>query len=106
MCFRALVSILVLFLSASGVSARGPYGSLNIGGWSGGAFTDDQSGAFTGCIASAPYKSGITVFVMVRANVTWNLGFLHNDWSLNPGSAFPIVITFDGRPPFNVSARV
>jgi hypothetical protein len=106
MCFRAIISILVLFLSASAVSARGPYGSINIGGWSGGAFTSDQSGVFTGCIASAPYKSGITVFVMVRANVTWNLGFSHNSWSLSPGAAFPIVLTFDGRPPFNVSGRV
>jgi hypothetical protein len=106
MYFRAIISILVLFLSASDVSARGPYGSINIGGWSRGAFTNDQSGAFTGCIATAPYKSGITVFVMVRENVTWNLGFSHNSWSLSPGSAFPIVLTFDGRPPFNVNGRV
>ena len=49
----------------SAVTARGPYGSVKIGNWSGGAFTNDTTGAFTGCVASAPYKSGITVVVMV-----------------------------------------
>ncbi len=106
MYLRAIGTIVLLMLSASSVTARGPYGSVKIGNWSGGAFTNDQTGAFTGCVASAPYRSGITVFVMVSANVTWNLGFLHNGWSLKPGSTFPIVLTFDGRPPFNVDGRV
>jgi hypothetical protein len=106
MYLRAIGAIVLLILSASSVTARGPYGSVKIGNWSGGAFTNDQTGAFTGCVASAPYKSGITVFVMVSSNVTWNLGFLHNGWSLKPGSTFPIVLTFDGRSPFNVDGRV
>jgi len=71
----------------------------------GGAFTHDTTGAFTACIASAPYKSGITVFVMVSANMTWNLGFSDDRWSVMPGTSFPIVLTFDGRPPFNVNGR-
>jgi hypothetical protein len=100
------MSAILLLLSLSTVAAKGPYGSIKIGAWTGGAFTNDQSGAFTGCIASAPYKSGITVFVMVSSNVTWNVGFSHQAWSLAPGSSFPIVLTFDGRPPFNVSAQV
>jgi hypothetical protein len=79
---------------------------VNVGNWSGGAFTNDQTGAFTGCIASASYKSGITVFVMVGANVTWNLGFTNSNWSLKPGATFPIVLTFDGRSPINVNGRV
>jgi hypothetical protein len=103
---RALGAMALLILSASSVAARGPYGSVAIGNWSGGAFTDDQTGAFMGCIASANYKSGVTMFVMVSAKTTWNLGFTHNNWSLKPGSAFPIVLTFDGRPPVNVSGRV
>ena len=106
MYLRAFGTIALLILSASSVTARGPFGSVNVGNWSGGAFTNDQTGAFTGCIASANYKSGITVFVMVSNNVTWNLGFTHNNWSLKPGSAFPIVLTFDGRSPVNVNGRV
>lgn len=78
MVLRALGAIALLILSASAVTARGPYGSVKIGNWSGGAFTHDTTGAFTGCVASAPYKSGITVVVMVSPEVTWNLGFVHN----------------------------
>jgi hypothetical protein len=106
MYLRVLGAIALLTLSAASVAARGPYGSVAIGNWSGGAFTNDQTGAFTGCIASAHYKSGVTMFVMVSAKATWNLGFTHNNWSLKPGAAFPIVLTFDGRSPFNVNGRV
>ena len=106
MFLKAFGAIALLVLSSSSVAARGPYGSVKVGNWSGGAFTNDQTGAFSGCVASAPYKSGITVIVMVGANVTWNLGFSHNNWSLKPGSTFPIVLTFDGRAPFNVDGRV
>jgi hypothetical protein len=106
MYLRAFGAIALLILSASSVAARGPFGSVNVGNWSGGAFTNDQTGTFTGCIASANYKSGITVFVMVSNTTTWNLGFTHNNWSLKPGSAFPIVLTFDGRSPVNVNGRV
>jgi len=41
------------------VQARGPYGSINVGNWKGGAFTSDQTGAFTHCVAGASYDSGI-----------------------------------------------
>ena len=106
MVFRTLGAIALLILSASAVAARGPYGSVKIGNWSGGAFTNDTTGAFSGCVASAPYKSGITLLVMVSENVTWNLGFANGNWSLKPGANFPIVLTFDGRAPFNVNGRV
>ena len=106
MFLRAFGTIALLILSVSAVTARGPYGSVKIGNWSGGAYTNDQTGAFTGCVASAPYQSGITVIVMVSANVTWNLGFSNGNWSLKPGTSFPIVLTFDGRTPFNVDGRV
>lgn len=106
MYLRTFGAIALLVLSVSAATARGPYGSVKVGSWSGGAYTDDRTGAFTGCIASAPYKSGITVIVMVGADLTWNLGFSNNNWSLNRGARFPIVLTFDGRAPFNVDGRV
>jgi hypothetical protein len=101
----ALTALILIGLSALPANARGPYGTIKIGNWSGGAFTHDTTGVFTACIASAPYKSGITVFVMVSANMTWNLGFSDNRWSVTPGTSFPIVLTFDGRPPINVNGR-
>jgi S1-C subfamily serine protease len=103
---RTVLVALGLLLAISGAQARGPYGSLNVGNWKGGAFTNDTNGEFTSCIAHAPYKSGITVFVIVGANMSWKLGFASESWNLNSGQNFPIVLTFDGQQPFNVQATV
>ncbi|XIA65443.1 hypothetical protein ACFIOY_03690 [Bradyrhizobium sp. TZ2] len=43
----------------SNAEARGPYGSINVGNWKGGAYTNDQTGAFSHCAAGAQYASGI-----------------------------------------------
>jgi hypothetical protein len=104
MLVRFVLSILLATLSLS-AHAKGPYGSIKVGNWSGGGFTNDSTGAFTGCIASAPYKSGITMLVMVGAKVDWRLAFTHRNWNLGVGSTFPIVLTFDGAGPFNVDGR-
>jgi hypothetical protein len=97
---------IALFLLALGVvtqaHARGPYGSIKVAGWSGGAFTDDRTGEFSNCIASANYKSGINFGVLVSKNVSWALAFNHPSWSLVAGQKFPIVLSFDGRNTFNV----
>jgi len=93
-------------MAAGGAQARGPYGTISVGQWSGGAYTDDNSGAFTSCIAAAPYQSGITLHVVVGANLSWSMGFSNPAWSLKAGQAFPIILTFDGQAPFNVSAQV
>ena len=82
--------------------ARGPYGSIKVAGWSGGAYTDDRTGEFSNCIASANYKSGINFGVLVTKNITWALAFSHPSWSLTTGQKFPIVLSFDGRSTFNV----
>jgi hypothetical protein len=102
--------VIAVFLLTLGVltqaQARGPYGSIKVAGWSGGAYTDDRTGQFSNCIASANYKSGINFGVIVSKNVTWALGFTHPNWSLTPGQNFPIVLSFDGRRSFNVNGIV
>jgi hypothetical protein len=35
-----------MLVSIATAEARGPYGSINVGNWKGGAFTNDQTGAF------------------------------------------------------------
>jgi len=82
--------------------ARGPFGVIATAGWSGGAYTDDKTGEFSNCIASASYKSGIIFGVMVSKTYNWGLAFTHPNWSLSPGQKFPIVLSFDGRNTFNV----
>lgn len=85
--------------------ARGPYGSINVGEWKGGAYTNDQTGAFTHCAAGASYKSGIYFMVSISQDLSWTLGFVHENWRLTPGQAFPIALTFDGKPAINVHAE-
>ncbi|PDT72446.1 trypsin-like peptidase domain-containing protein [Bradyrhizobium sp. C9] len=98
----AAVAAAWLFAVATPSNARGPYGSITVGNWKGGAFTDDKSGAFTHCSAGSTYQSGIFFMVAVAANGSWRLGLAHDSWRLTPGEAFPLALTFDGQPAFNV----
>jgi S1-C subfamily serine protease len=103
---RAFFAALILLFAISGARAAGPFGSISVGNWKGGAFTNNSTGEFASCSVLAPYKSGITVYVIVGANMSWKLGFSSERWSLNPGQNFPIILTFDGQQPFNVQAAV
>src|SRR6187551_2897990 len=92
----ALVAAFCLLAATSPSIARGPYGSINVGNWKGGAYTNDQSGSFSHCAAGARYTSGIFFLVMIDGSGGWSLGFMHEDWKLVQGQAFPLTLTFDG----------
>jgi len=71
-----------LFLAAGAANAAGPSRPFQIGLWSGGAWTNDQTGAFSHCAASVPYQSGITMFAAVNRSYSWSLGFGDPRWTL------------------------
>ena len=98
----AVIATLCLIAAPPTASARGPYGSINVGNWKGGAYTNDQSGAFTHCAAGTQYESGIYFVVTINDNAGWTLGFAHEKWTFTTDRAFPIELTFDGQTPFNV----
>jgi hypothetical protein len=99
---RGKIAALFFMLSlVTPVHARGPYGSISTAGWSGGAYTDDRTGEFSNCVASANYKSGIVFGVLVTKTYNW-APFTHQNWTLASGQKFPIVLSFDGRNTFNV----
>jgi hypothetical protein len=102
-CRAAAVAVLLSTIFAnSNADARGPYGSISVGNWQGGAYTNDQTGSFTHCAAGARYASGVFFLVMIDHNGGWSLGFMHEQWRLTTGEAFPLTLTFDGQQPFNV----
>ena len=102
-CRAVAVAVLLgAVFVGSNAGARGPYGSISVGNWKGGAYTNDQTGAFTHCAAGARYASGIFFMVTIDGNGGWGLGFMHENWTLTPGQAFPLTLTFDGQQPFNV----
>jgi len=98
----AVIATLCLIAAPPTASARGPYGSINVGNWKGGAYTNDQSGAFTHCAAGTQYESGIYFVVTINDKAGWTLGFAHEKWTFKTDRAFPIELTFDGQTPFNV----
>ena len=97
----AIVTLWVAMFAGSNAQAGGPYGSINVGNWKGGAYTD-QNGAFTHCSGGSVYASGIFFMVMIDRGGGWSLAFAHDKWSLKTGEAFPLTLTFDGQQPFNV----
>ncbi len=96
------LAFIASFAAVPGAFARGPYGSIHVGNWSGGAYTSDSTGQFTGCTAGASYQNGIYFAVSVSSNITWSLGFGHPSWRLIPNQAFPIDLVFDGQQRFHV----
>ncbi|SMX60591.1 conserved exported protein of unknown function [Bradyrhizobium sp. ORS 285] len=103
-----MLSLLALTMAAlnAPAHAKGPYGAISVAGWSGGAYTDDNTGKFSSCIASASYKSGINFGVLALPTYNWALAFIHPTWSLTQGQKFPIVLSFDGRNSYNVEGSV
>lgn len=102
--------VFVVLLSVLGavrpVEARGPYGVIKVAGWAGGAYTNDKTGEFSDCIATANYQSGINFSVIVTRTMIWGLAFTHPSWTLAQGQRFPIVLSFDGRNTFNVDGAI
>jgi hypothetical protein len=101
-CVVACAVLLGVFAAVSSAEARGPYGAISVGNWKGGAFTNDQTGEFSHCGATAVYQSGIIFLVMIDGAPSWSLGFAHDNWTLSGGKPFPIALTFDGQAPVNV----
>src|ERR1700753_3274262 len=98
---KALVFGLFVFLVQLAITAaadaKGPYGNIHVGQWKGGAFTDDNTGAFSHCSASTAYASGITLVVGQNASNGWLLGFASPAFHLTKGNTVPLDVTFDGQ---------
>src|ERR1700743_3330284 len=81
----------------SSVHAKGPFGLIHVGAWKGGAFTDDNTGAFSHCAATTTYASGIILVVGQNASNAWLLSFASPTFHITKGSTVPIDVTFDGQ---------
>src|SRR4029450_13096846 len=98
----ALATILVAAIAvAANAFAKGPYGSIKVGLWQGGAFTSDGTGSFTHCAAGATYNSGIYFMVVVNSQLQWSLAFMYPSWRLT-NETIPIDLTFDNEHQFHV----
>jgi S1-C subfamily serine protease len=95
---NALVLVfLVQIAIASIANAAGPYGNIHVGNWKGGAFTDDNSGAFSHCAATTSYSNGVILVVGQNASNSWLLSFASPGFHLTKGKTVPVDVTFDGQ---------
>ncbi|WP_428673664.1 hypothetical protein [Roseibium sp.] len=69
--------------------------NFRLGGWIGNAYTDDQNGRFDNCVASASYRSGITLHVQVDAGYNWAIGFSASHWDMKVGTDIPLQYRID-----------
>jgi S1-C subfamily serine protease len=94
---RCLAACAVLAVMTAGAHAAGPFGSIHVGNWIGGAFSDDNTGAFSHCGATSPYANGVILVIGQNASSNWLLGFASPGFKLKKGETYPIEVTFDGQ---------
>ena len=93
----AVAFAVVALFSCTCSFAAGPFGSIHIGNWNGGAYTLDSDGSFSHCAAGATYANGIGIIVSYNLRNEWVLGFTSPSFNLSKGETFPIDVTFDGQ---------
>jgi len=98
----SVVAAVLTVLSAPAAFAAGPFGSIHVGNWNGGAYTDDNTGAFSHCAAVTSYANGINLVLGQNAGGAWLLSLAHPSWQLTPAETFPIDVTFDGQAQFHL----
>jgi hypothetical protein len=104
-CTFSLFALIAAMISIP-ARADGPIEQLQVGNWSGGSYTDNQTKRFSHCAAGTTYNSGIYFMVGVTRGYGWSLIFANKAWKLTPGETIPLEIVFDGRQKYDVSANV
>jgi hypothetical protein len=104
--YTTALALTGLVLSGAAALAAGPHRPFQTGLWSGGAYTDDRTGAFSHCSAGVVYDSGLNMFVVSTAGHEWWLGFTNPNWSLAPNAGLPIKLRLDARPEVDDIAAV
>ena len=96
-----LIAVLSGLPFGSASFAAGPFGSIRVGNWNGGAYTDDKTGAFSHCAAGTSYANGVNVIVGQNVNGSWLLGFANPAFRLTQGGR-PVTCPTNSRsaPPF------
>ena len=101
----AAVVASTIALSTIAVSAA-EITKFKAGPWDAGAYSNNNTGAFSHCAADAEYKSGIKLIFSVTKKRQWYLGLAHRKWDLSPGNKYPVRFQVDNGPVLKSTARV
>lgn len=89
----------------SGQMARGAeMRHFQVAHWSAGAYTNDSTGAFSHCAASAVYRSDIGLMFSINRDFHWSMGLFGADWRLPVGTRYPVAYSVDQLPPTRATA--
>lgn len=80
--------------------------TAQIGNWAAAAFTNDQTGAFSGCLMSVTYKSGIKLIFSIDRRYDWSMALANTKWRLETGASYPIRYAIDDFEPISATAKV
>jgi S1-C subfamily serine protease len=98
MWLKSIIVASLLQVSVGSVAhAAGPFGSVNVGNWVGGAFSNDETGAFSHCAATAPYANGVILVVGQNSGGSWILSFASPSYRFKQGENAAIDVIFDGQ---------
>src|ERR1700752_4405587 len=97
MLFARLAAVVAAgwMLWCAPAAAGGPLRPFKEGFWSGGAYVDARTGAFTHCSAGVAYEGGTNLFVLVTGGYRWWLGLINPKWELTPNPRAAIKLALD-----------
>jgi hypothetical protein len=102
---RLLAATFAVALCAASSAQAREINRYNVGGWQVGVFTNDQSGRFSHCAASANYRNGLTLLFSVSESLEWAIGFSSPEWRLTQGRDFDVEFRIDGGRVHSVRGR-
>lgn len=100
-CANVLIVLLILSFALSGTqqaSAAMIEGSrISAGNWKGGAWTNDETGRFSHCLAAADYENAETLSFSRTRNGDLVIGLSGSALQAQPGENIPVSLFVDGR---------
>lgn len=99
---RFFASLILVLSIVPRAYAGGPFGTIHVGSWAGGAYTSETTGAFSHCAAAEASGSGGTLTLTESTDRLWQVGFADPSLNMPKGEASPFDVTFDGQAPFHV----
>ena len=105
MTSRALLTASLLAAATSAAAEYIPGSNFGYGNWTGSAYTFDETGKFSHCGISAPYKSGDTLHFAVHGNASVSIGVQSTSGMFQPGTTIPVTLRIDRRQPYHGTAN-
>ena len=98
-CFGVMLATAIAGSAYSATMAK-----RHIGQWDLESYSNDQTGLFNHCAASAVYNSGIALMFAIGRTYQWSFGFFNPAWQVPAGQIYNIAVSIDGSAPVYLKA--